>query len=226
MPRLVFLGPPGSGKGTQAPALARELGVPHLSTGDILRAAVAARTPRGLEAEDHIRAGRLVPDPLVLGLLRERLAAPDARTGFLLDGYPRNLAQARALEGLARVDRVLSFELPEERLVERLAGRRICPACASVYNVATAPPRTPGRCDRDGAELVQRPDDRPEAVSKRLRVFAEETAPLLAHYRELGLLRAIDASGPPGTVAERLRREVADLIPATSSSPAPPRRAA
>jgi adenylate kinase len=222
VPRLVFLGPPGSGKGTQAPTLARELGIPHLSTGDILRAAVAARTPLGLEAEGHIRAGRLVPDPLVLGLLRERLAAPDAQTGFLLDGFPRNLAQARALEGLATVDLVLGFELPEERLVERLSGRRICPTCASVYNVTTAPPRSPGRCDRDGTELVQRPDDRPEAVAKRLRVFAEETAPLLAHYRALGLFRPIDASGSPETVGERLRRAIADALPSRSLPPAPP----
>ncbi len=208
MPCLVFLGPPGSGKGTQAPALARELGIPHLSTGDLLRAAVAAGTPLGREADGHMQAGRLVPDELVLRILRERLARPDARGGCLLDGYPRNLAQAAALEGIVPVDLVLAFELPERELVARLAGRRICPTCASVYNVATAPPRSAGRCDRDGATLVQRPDDRPEAVVARLRVYAEATAPLLQHYGARGVLRTVDASGPPERVAERLRQAV------------------
>jgi adenylate kinase len=223
VPYLVFLGPPGSGKGTQAPTLARSLGIPHLSTGDVLRAAVAAGTPLGREADGHMRAGGLVPDDLVLRLLRERLAQPDARAGCLLDGYPRNLAQARALEGIVRVDRVLAFELPREQLVERLSGRRVCPRCASVYNVATSPPRAAGRCDRDGEALVQRPDDRPEAVGARLRVYAEVTAPLVAHYRAQGVLRTIDAAGTPERVAERLREAVRDVGVAPPSPATPPK---
>jgi adenylate kinase len=206
MPRVVFLGPPGAGKGTQAAQLARELGVPHLSTGDLLRAAVAARTPLGLEADGHMRAGRLVPDDLVLRILRERLGQPDARGGYLLDGFPRNLAQAEALGTFANVDRVVSFDISPELLVQRLSDRRLCPKCQSVYNLSSKPPKVADRCDLDGTALVQRPDDRPEAVTTRLKVYAEQTAPLLEYYRKRGLLRSIDASGTPVEVASRVRR--------------------
>ena len=213
MPRIVLLGPPGVGKGTQAARLSRTIGVPHLSTGDLLRAAVAARSPLGLRADDHIRAGRLVPDPLVLEILGERLARPDCADGFLLDGFPRNLAQADALDRIARIDAVLAFDLPTDVLVARLSGRRICPACQSVYHVESQPPRVSGRCDRDGTELVQRPDDRPEAVRTRLAVYAEQTAPLLAHYRAAGLLRPVDATGSPDDVAARVLAAVRPLRP-------------
>jgi len=205
MHRIVFLGPPGVGKGTQAATLAGELGVPHLSTGDLLRAAVAAHTPLGQQAQGYMDAGRLVPDDLVLDILRERLAADDARAGFLLDGYPRNLAQAQRLEQITSLDAVLAFELPAHQLVERLSGRRVCPTCQTVYNLATRPPKVAGRCDRDGSELVQRPDDRPEAIGTRLAVYAEQTAPLLSYYRKSGLLRPVDASGTPDEVAARVR---------------------
>jgi len=209
MQRIVFLGPPGAGKGTQAAQLARELGVPHLSTGDMLRAAASARTPLGLEADDHIRAGRLVPDDLVLRILHERLDQPDAKAGFLLDGFPRNLAQAEALGTFANLDRVISFDLSPELLVRRLSDRRLCPKCQSVYNVASKPPKVADQCDRDGTGLIQRPDDRPEAVTTRLKVYAEQTAPLLEYYRKRGLLRGVDASGTPGEVAARVRRALA-----------------
>lgn len=209
MHRIVFLGPPGAGKGTQAAQLARELGVPHLSTGDLLRAAVGARTLLGLEAEGHMKAGRLVPDDLVLKILHERLEQPDARLGYLLDGFPRNLAQAEALGKFATVERVVSFDIAPDLLVRRLSDRRTCPKCQSTYNLSSKPPKVPDRCDRDGTPLVRRPDDQPEAVTTRLKVYAEQTAPLLEYFRKRGLLRAIDASGTPDEVGARLRRALA-----------------
>lgn len=206
---IVFLGPPGAGKGTQAAQLAVELGVPHLSTGDLLRAAVAARTPLGLEAEGYIASGGLVPDELVLRILQDRLREPDAQAGYLLDGFPRNLAQAEALETFAPVDTVISLEISPDRLVHRLSERRICPKCQAVYNLSTKPPKVAGRCDYDGTPLVQRPDDRAEAVTQRLKVYAEQTAPLLEYYRKLRLLRSVDANGPPEDVRTRVRRALA-----------------
>jgi len=207
--RVVFLGPPGAGKGTQASLIARELGIPHLSTGDILRAAVAAKTPLGLEADGHMRSGGLVPDPLVLEILHERLDQPDAKVGYLLDGFPRNLAQAEALGKFSEVERVVSLEISPDLLVQRLSERRICPKCQSVYNLSTQPPRVTDRCDRDGTALVQRPDDRPEAVTMRLKVYAEQTAPLLEYYRKRRLLREVDASGTPDEVTARIRKVLA-----------------
>jgi adenylate kinase len=204
----VFLGPPGAGKGTQAATLAKELGIAHLSTGDLLRAAVAAGSPLGREAEGYMRAGKLVPDDLVLRILRERLVQPDARTGFILDGFPRNIPQAESLAAISPLDGVVWFEIDPGALTDRLVGRRICPKCSTMYNVTSRPPRSPGRCDLDGHELIQRPDDRPEAVATRLKVYAEQTAPLLQHYRRAGLLRPIDADGAPEEVARRLRSAV------------------
>ena len=205
MHRIVFLGPPGAGKGTQASALAAELGIAHLSTGDLLRAAVADRTGLGREAEGYMAAGQLVPDDLVVRILRERLDHPDTSDGFLLDGFPRNLPQAELLERFVPVGPVVAFEIPEEYLLERLVNRRTCPTCRTVYNLRNAPPRSPGVCDRDGAALEQRPDDRPEAVRTRLRVYREQTAPLFAFYEARGVLRRVDARGDPPTVAARVR---------------------
>ena len=204
--RVVFLGPPGSGKGTQAAQFAKELGVPHLSTGDLLRAAVAARTPLGLEADGFMRAGGLVPDDLVLRILRDRLAQPDAKAGYLLDGYPRNLAQAEALGSFAPVEAVVSLEISPDLLVRRLSERRVCPKCQAVYNLSTKPPKKADTCDLDGTRLVQRPDDRAEAVTNRLKVYAEQTAPLLNYYQKRQLLRPVDASGAPDQVASRVRK--------------------
>ncbi|MCI4334224.1 MAG: adenylate kinase [Thermoplasmata archaeon] len=205
MPRVVLLGPPGAGKGTQAGPLAAELGVPHLSTGDLLRAAVAKATSLGAEADGYMRAGHLVPDELVLRILRARLSEPDARAGFVLDGYPRNRAQAETLAALVAVDDVLYFELPEEVLLGRLTQRRSCPRCGRVYNLSTRPPRSPGRCDVEGAELLQRSDDRPEAVRVRLATYREQTEPLLQYYAGAGLLRRLDALGSTEEVGRRLR---------------------
>jgi adenylate kinase len=209
MHRIVFLGPPGAGKGTQAATLATELHVPHLSTGDLLRAAVAEKTVLGVEANGYMTAGQLVPDALVLQLLRERLGRADAARGFLLDGFPRTPEQADALAGITPIDRVVAFEVPTSVLVDRLSGRWICPTCQTVYHTTSMPPRAPGRCDKDGTVLVQRPDDRPEAVRTRLHVYAEKTAPLIDYYRENGLLRPIDATGTPAEVAARVRAAIA-----------------
>jgi adenylate kinase len=205
MPRVVFLGPPGAGKGTQAKSLAKDLGIPHLSTGDLLREAVREKTALGEEADVYIRAGRLVPDALVLRILKERLGRRDANAGALFDGYPRNLAQARELAGFAPIDRVISFVLPESVLLERLTQRWNCPKCGTLYNLATRPPKQAGVCDLDGTPLVQRSDDRLDAVRMRLLVYAEQTAPLLEHYRNLGVLTPIDATGTPEQVGRRIR---------------------
>ncbi len=205
MHRIAFLGPPGAGKGTQATVLAAELAIPHLSTGDLLRAEAAARTPLGLEADGYMRSGRLVPDAVVLRVLEERIGRPDARNGFLLDGFPRTVAQATTLESVAPLDRVVFFDLPREVLVERLSSRRVCPTCRTVYNLLSHPSRVAGRCDRDGAELVQRPDDRPEAIATRLAVYAETTAPIVDFYRDRGRLRTIDATGTPEEVGRQVR---------------------
>lgn len=205
MPRIVLLGPPGAGKGTQARSLADRLRVPHLSTGDLLREAARAKTSLGEEADVYMRAGRLVPDELVLRILRERLGRPDAANGYILDGYPRNVAQANELDRITAIDRVLAFDIPEAVLVERLTQRWTCPKCGTAYNLATRPPKTAGTCDLDGTPLAQRADDAPAAVRTRLAVYNEQTAPLLEHYRRKGRLTPIDATGDPGQVAGRLR---------------------
>lgn len=205
MARIVFLGPPGAGKGTQAAELTGLLHIPHLSTGEMLRDAVRDRSPLGVEAERFMSAGLLVPDDLVFGVLGERIARPDARNGFLLDGYPRNRDQAETLAGLTTIDHVLYFHLPEAVLMERLTQRRHCPICGRIYNVVTRPPRVPDRCDDDGAPLLRRPDDAPDAVRTRIRTYRERTVPVLAYYTDRGLLRTVEASGTPTEVTGRLR---------------------
>ena len=209
MARIVFLGPPGAGKGTQAKELSRALGIPHLSTGDLLRSAIRSRSPLGLEAEKFMQAGQLVPDDLVLRLLSEELARPTTRSGYLLDGFPRTRPQAEALESIAPVERVLYFDIPEALLVDRLTQRRTCPTCGTSYNLTTQPPKDAGRCDRDGTTLVQRPDDRAEAVRTRLEVYRRQTAPLLDYYERSSRLRRIDATGDVASVGRRVRAAVA-----------------
>jgi len=207
--RLVLLGPPGAGKGTQAAAVRDLYGVPHISTGDMLRSAIAAGTPVGLKAKVIVDAGNLVPDDIMAEMVRERITAPDARPGYLLDGYPRNVTQATTLEAILlvlgqKLDHVVHLSLDDAEIVKRLSGRRTCASCGTPCHVTAAPPRVAGRCDNCGGTLVQREDDREEIIGRRLEVYRERTAPVVEFYRQLGLLREVDASGPVAEVRQRL----------------------
>jgi adenylate kinase len=209
--RVIFLGPPGAGKGTQAQELAREWGVPHIATGDMLREAVAAKTALGLEAKRHMDSGGLVPDDVVIGLVGERLAQPDAKAGCVLDGFPRTVAQAEALDGLfARagiaLDRVIYFNVPRAELLRRLTGRRVCGACGHTFHLVSAPPRVAGKCDDCGGEIYQRADDSEATVKTRLDVYQKQTAPLLDYYRDRKLLAEVAGEGPVDRVAEAIRK--------------------
>lgn len=210
--RVVFLGPPGAGKGTQARELARETGVAHIATGDMLREAAAAGTPLGREAKRIMDTGALVPDDVIVGLIAERLRAP-AAAGFILDGFPRTIAQAEALERLLEdigqdLDRVVFFDVPEAELLRRLTARRVCRTCGTPFNVASAPPRQVGRCDRCDGVLYQRDDDAEPTVKHRLDVYATQTAPLLAYYRNRAALVSVPGEGS----IETIRRAIRDAI--------------
>ncbi|RMD81828.1 MAG: adenylate kinase [Candidatus Dadabacteria bacterium] len=207
--RIVLLGAPGTGKGTQGARLREAYGVPHVSTGDMLREAVDRGTELGRQAKEYMETGRLVPDSLVLELVGERLAREDCRRGFLLDGFPRTVAQAEALEqmlgerGLG-LDHVVSLSVEDDEIVERLSGRRVCPECGRLYHIKFSPPARDSSCDACGAELVVRDDDREETIRRRLEVYRRETAPLFAFYAERGLLREVDGSGAPDVVWQRI----------------------
>lgn len=217
--RIVLLGAPGSGKGTQAQKLQAKYEVPQVSSGDLLREAVARGTELGLKAKAVMDAGQLVSDDIVLGLIRDRLSRPDAVNGFILDGFPRNIEQANRLtemlEALGQpIEAVLLLDVQRETLVKRLAGRRICPKCGTVYNVNTMAPGATG-CAKDGAELQQRPDDNEEVIAKRLEVYEKQTRPLVEHYSKQGLLRVIAGEGELDEVFERMESAaLASEVPA------------
>ena len=203
---LVFLGPPGAGKGTQAKMLSQELGLIHISTGDILRSAVEKRTPLGVKAKEYMDRGELVPDDLIIALIEEVLPQ---QGGFVLDGFPRTVAQAKALDRLLdrkgmNLSAVILFDVPDDTVVERLSGRRICPRCGAVYHIRYNPPREDEICDRCGAKLIQREDDREEVIRKRLSVYREQTAPLVEYYSERDILVKLDASRPIEEIHRRL----------------------
>ncbi len=207
--RLVFLGAPGVGKGTQAERIAAQFQYPKISTGDILREAVRNKTPLGLEAKACMDQGKLVPDSVVVGIVKEKLAEPGCAAGFLLDGFPRTVKQAEELTAMLgakgqRLDQVVNFAVPREEVVRRLSGRRSCPKCQAVFHVDSAPPKRSGICDRCGAQLVQRSDDQKETVGARLTVYEDQTAPLIAYYRQRGILSELDGSGPIDGVHKRL----------------------
>ena len=190
--KIIMLGAPGAGKGTQAGILSRQLGIPTISTGNILRAAVKAGTPVGLQAKSYMDAGKLVPDDVIIGILAEALQGPECAKGFILDGVPRTIPQAQAMEEQGiDIDAVLDLEVEDEVIVRRMSGRRVCPVCGETYHIENAPPRTEGVCDRCGSELIVRADDAPETVLDRLRTYHEQTEPLLAFYQARGKLRTV-----------------------------------
>ena len=202
--KIILLGAPGAGKGTQAEIISQKLGIPTISTGNILRAAVKAGTPVGLQAKSYMDAGKLVPDEVIIGIIQERLAQDDCAGGFILDGVPRTIAQAEALEqhGIS-FDAVLSLEIADEVIAARLTGRRTCHACGATYHVVTAPPRAEGVCDKCGGALEQRKDDLPETVQHRLEVYHSETEPLKGFYEAKGVLKKVpDLGGIDETNAE------------------------
>ena len=191
--KLILLGAPGAGKGTQAEVLCKKLSIPTISTGNILRAAIKDGTPTGLKAKAFMEAGQLVPDEVIIGIITERLAQDDCRNGFILDGVPRTIAQAEALEKAGiRFDDVISIEISDETIVERMAGRRVCEHCGATYHLVAVPPKTPGVCDKCGGKLIQRHDDEPETVLARLEVYHKETEPLKGFYAERGLLKSVE----------------------------------
>lgn len=208
---LVLLGPPGSGKGTQAKRLVADRGWPQLSTGDMLRAAIAGGSELGRAAKSFMDRGALVPDDVVVGLIRERSQSADCNRGFILDGFPRTIPQAQALDrmlaerGLS-IGRAVLFDIPDQELVLRLTGRRTCPDCGAMFHIASARPKRDGVCDQCGTRLIQRDDDRAEIIEKRLAVYHQQTSPLVAYYRDQGVLRKLDATQSPSEVFQGLEQ--------------------
>ena len=200
---LILLGAPGAGKGTQAEILSKRMDIPTISTGNILRAAIRDGTPIGLKAKSFMDAGRLVPDEVIIGIIGERLEAEDCKKGCILDGMPRTIAQAEALEAAGiQIDAVVALEISEEEILRRMSGRRVCEACGSSYNIEAAPSRVEGICDNCGGKLIQRKDDTPETVKARLEVYHKETEPLVDFYRQRGLLKRVEvASNKEDTTA-------------------------
>ena len=206
---LIFLGPPGAGKGTQARVVAKELGIPHISTGDILREAARKKTGLGLAAKAKMDKGELVPDNVICPIVEERLSRPDCREGAILDGFPRTIAQAQFLD--AMLERaglgeplVLNIQVENEFVIKRLTGRRNCQTCGEIYNIHMNPPRQDGICDNDGGMLVQRADDNEEAIRIRLKAYEKDTLPLIDYYQRRNALRQVDGTGDPEAIADRL----------------------
>ena len=199
--KLIFLGPPGAGKGTQAERIAERFEIAHLSTGDMLRAEIRNATPLGAAAKAYIDRGELVPDSVIIDMVRERITREDCRNGFLLDGFPRTVVQAEALRAFTEVDRAVNIDVPSERLVKRISGRRMCPDCGAAYHVSMYALPT---CQKCGAVLYQRDDDREETVQNRLKVYTEKTAPLIAYYEAAGKLVTVDGDQAVDAVTESI----------------------
>ena len=218
--KIIFIGPPGSGKGTQAKRLASRFDIPHISTGDMLREAVSGGTPLGQQAAPIMAAGGLVPDDLMIGIINERLARSDARKGFILDGFPRTLVQAEKLDSMLSSNapdgagngtdplRVLQLLVPDDAIVQRITMRRTCAQCGAIYHLENNPPANASVCDRCGAEVIARPDDTEEAVRKRLESFHRQTMPVAAYYKSKQNLREVDGVGPLDVVFERIEKSL------------------
>ncbi len=205
--KLIFLGPPASGKGTYAQRVGPKLGILQISTGDLLREAVKAGTDAGKKADAYMQAGDLVPDELVIELLKERIAKPDCEKGFILDGFPRTIPQAEALEKVTAIDRVVNLVVPESVVLYRLGGRKSCGKCQRVFNTNTLPPKEEGKCDDCGGDLIQRKDDTEEVIKDRLKVYNEKTAPLIDYYKNKGIVVDIEctqADIPPEVIVEKI----------------------
>ena len=201
---IIFLGPPGAGKGTQAQIVCQRLGIPQVSTGDMLRAAIAAGTEMGLKAKEYMDQGQLVPDEVVIGIVRDRLADADCQKGYILDGFPRTVEQAKALSTFAKIDVAINLDVPDDVLVKRLSGRRVCPLCGAPYHVDRLNGETV--CRADGTPLIQRDDDKAETVLNRLAVYHQKTAPLIDYYREAGLLKNIGGGLSLEEISEEIFR--------------------
>lgn len=201
---IIFLGPPGAGKGTQAQIVCQRLGIPQVSTGDMLRAAIAAGTEMGRKAKEYMDQGQLVPDEVVIGIVKDRLADADCQKGYILDGFPRTVEQAKALSTFAKIDVAINLDVPDDVLVKRLSGRRVCPLCGAPYHVDRLNGETV--CRADGTPLIQRDDDKAETVLNRLAVYHQKTAPLIDHYREAGLLKNIGGSLSLEEISEEIFR--------------------
>ncbi|RKX63862.1 MAG: adenylate kinase [Thermodesulfobacteriota bacterium] len=206
---IIFLGPPGAGKGTQAKVLVEKYGIPQISTGDMLREHVAKGTELGLKAKEYMEKGQLVPDEIILSMVKERLSQDDAQKGFILDGFPRTVAQAEALDKILeemgkKIEYVLALIVPDEELVTRLTGRRTCKNCGMMYHIKFKPPKVEGKCDACGGELYQRPDDNEETVRNRLKVYHEQTAPLIEYYRKKGVLFEVDGNKSIEEITQQL----------------------
>ena len=201
---IIFLGPPGAGKGTQAQIVCQRLGIPQVSTGDMLRAAIAAGTEMGRTAKEYMDQGQLVPDEVVIGIVKDRLADPDCQKGYILDGFPRTVEQAKALSTFAKIDVAINLDVPDDVLVKRLSGRRVCPLCGAPYHVDRLNGETV--CRADGTPLIQRDDDKAETVLNRLAVYHQKTAPLIDHYREAGLLKNIGGGLSLEEISEEIFR--------------------
>ena len=203
--RMVFLGPPGAGKGTIAAAAKEYYGIPHISTGDLFRSNIKNETELGLKVKDILASGGLVPDSITIEMVRNRLREPDCGKGFILDGFPRTIPQADALAEMTDLDAVVDFRIAKEEVVKRLSGRRMCPSTGRIYHIVFNPPKVEGKDDDTGEDLIQRPDDREEAIMHRLDVYTEQTEPLVKYYDDKGLIRAIDATAKPAEVFELLK---------------------
>jgi adenylate kinase len=211
--KLIMLGAPGAGKGTISEMVQKKYAIPQISTGDLLREAVKNKTNLGLSAKQFMDRGELVPDHLVLSLLQQRIAKADCSNGFILDGFPRNIAQAEELEKLGiSADKAINFDVSEETVIDRLAGRRTCKDCGAIFNIKTAPPKTEGVCDKCGGTLYQREDQKPEVVRERLKTYKEQTEPLISYYRKKDILADVSAESAP----EEIFEEVEEILNKTA----------